>query len=664
MTLRTVRVPPEMSDVFAKAEAVVARYFAERRESPERGSIEISGERYVLVRAASLSVEFFALVRKLYGEGREREADEFARNILFDLSHAIGKSDARSFHARMNLVDSGARLSAGPVMFAYAGWASVEIQQAAFPFPSDDYEVMYDHHSSFEASAWLEAKAAPDFPVCVMSAGYSSGWCVESFGMDMVASEILCRACGDSVCRFVMAPANRIESLVERFRKPGSNRIPGSGAPRIHDLFARKRVEEELRRSRDELEQRVKERTAELERANELLKAEMAQRAAAERQLAQVQKLEAVGRLAAGVAHDFNNVLGVILGRSSMVQSRVPSSEPLWADMEAIRLACRQGASLTQHMISFSRGAPLDLQPVELNELVRVFSEELLPLIGGHIELDVALDEGALHVIADPAQVEQVLINLVVNARDAMPNGGKLSVRTGRVLLDHERAVTTATLSPGKYAVLTVRDSGTGMSPEVQPKIFDPFYSTKPPGQGTGLGLYTVYGIVQHSQGGIDLVSAEGAGSTFTVYLPICEGPVQRTAPRESSAKVLVCGDARILVVEDRAELRDTIEQGLVAAGYQVIAVGDPLMALKLVEAGELELDVLLTDIVMPKLGGRELAARIGAMRPRMRTVFMSGYESAPPGSVSERKASRAILRKPFSIAELTHTIQNVLDEP
>jgi signal transduction histidine kinase len=665
MALRTVRVPPELHDAFVEAEAVVARYFGKLVQDPERGSIEISGERYILVRAASLSVEFFALVRKLYGEGREREADEFARNILFDLSHAVAKSDASSFHSRMDVHDPVARLSAGPVLFAHAGWAFVDIKNFSIPLPDDGYALVFDHQSSFEAAAWLEAKAAPDFPVCVMSAGYSSGWSTESFGIELVASEILCRARGDSVCRFVMAPPSQIEAVVERHRTrlPPEGRTQSEGL-QTPDLFARKRVEEELRRSKGELEMRVKERTAELERANELLKQEVAQRAAAERQLVQVQKLEAVGRLAGGVAHDFNNLLGVILGRSSMVQSRLSPEDPLWEDMEAIRLACRQGASLTHHMISFSRGAPVDVRPLDLNELVHGFAAGILRLVGEDIELDVELDARPLYVLADHAQLEQILINLVVNARDAMPDGGKLTLRTSRSELAGETAVSTATLRPGEYAVLSVADTGTGMSSEAQSKIFDPFYSTKPSGQGTGLGLSTVYGIVQRSQGGIDLVSAPGAGATFTLFFPLCEAPLEYLAPRESRPKVLVQGDARILLVEDRTELRDTMEQGLVAAGYQVIAAGDPLMALALVETGGLELDVLVTDLVMPKLGGRELAARIAALRPDLRAVFISGYESEQPVLMKlPAREHRTELRKPFSIAALTHAIQCVLGE-
>ncbi|MHC4859109.1 MAG: V4R domain-containing protein, partial [Planctomycetota bacterium] len=206
MALRSVKVPEGFEPAFAKAEEVVARYFSARTDDPGSGTIEISGQRYVLVRAAALSVEFFALVRGLFGEGRETEANEFARNILFDLAHSIGMADAKSFHAKMDLEDPIERLSAGPIHFAHSGWAFVDISPESRPTPGDEYYLLYDHPYSFEADAWLESESRADFPVCIMNSGYSSGWCQESFGVSLVASEILCRAMGHESCRFIMAP--------------------------------------------------------------------------------------------------------------------------------------------------------------------------------------------------------------------------------------------------------------------------------------------------------------------------------------------------------------------------------------------------------------------------------------------------------------------------
>jgi PAS domain S-box-containing protein len=246
MSERTVRVPEEIEPIFARAEQVVAEYFGSLRQTPAEGTIEVLGERYVLVRAAALSVEFFTMVRSMFGLGRRAEADEFARNLLFDVSHAVGKSDARQFQDRMGLTDPIERLSAGPVHFAHTGWATVDISPESRPSPDDDYFLLYDHPYSFEADSWLRADRKADFPVCIMSAGYSSGWCEESFDMELVASEILCRAKGDSCCRFIMAPPGRIEEHIGRYVEARPELAVHMHAVKVPDFLVRKRMEEQL----------------------------------------------------------------------------------------------------------------------------------------------------------------------------------------------------------------------------------------------------------------------------------------------------------------------------------------------------------------------------------------------------------------------------------
>ncbi|MGK2856914.1 MAG: EAL domain-containing protein [Thermoanaerobaculia bacterium] len=280
--LEAVSVPPQFESIFLRAQQHVAAYFADRIENPRLSTILISGERYVLVRAASMSVEFFNLVRSLYSESGEKEARSVASNLLFDIAHAIGKADARTFHERMQVTDPVEKLSAGPIHFSYSGWAYVQISSESHPSPDEDFYLIYDHPFSFESDAWLMRKQRSDFPVCVMNAGYSSGWCEESFGLPLVAAEVECLAAGGPHCRFIMAPPSRIEAHLERYAHEHGTKtashLVSSRSVAIPEFFQRKRMEDELRRSRDDLELNVQERTAELI-------GEIAERRAAEAQL-------------------------------------------------------------------------------------------------------------------------------------------------------------------------------------------------------------------------------------------------------------------------------------------------------------------------------------------------------------------------------------------
>lgn len=264
MAPKTVKVPEYLEPLFTRAEALVSAYFRTRAEDPSQGKIEIGGERYVLIRAAALSVDFFDLVRKLYGPLRQREADDFARNILFDLAHALGKSDAECFQAKTCAREPVERLSAGPIHFSHLGWAFVQILPESHPSPDLDYYLIYDHPYSFEAEAWIQRQWKPDFAVCIMNAGYSSGWCEASFSLPLTASEVLCRAKGDPCCRFIMAPPFSIEEHVTRYLGGTLRAAHQQKSYIISDFFARKRAEEALREAHHELERKVEERTAEL----------------------------------------------------------------------------------------------------------------------------------------------------------------------------------------------------------------------------------------------------------------------------------------------------------------------------------------------------------------------------------------------------------------
>ncbi|HEY7513021.1 MAG TPA: PAS domain S-box protein, partial [Vicinamibacteria bacterium] len=273
--LRTVKVPAPFAPVFTAAQEYVSRYFRDRAENPEQGTISISGERYILVRAASMSVEFFDLVSSLYQDKGPEEARTVASNLLFDTAHAIGKADARTFREKMKVTDPIERLSAGPVHFAYAGWAFVDILPDSRPSPDEDFFLVYDHPFSFESHAWLSHDRTSPAPVCIMNAGYSSGWCEESFGLPLVAVETECLAASGERCRFIMAPPSRIEEHLQRFwRGTGEAEAPRRPTTvSVPEFFHRKRLEDDLRRQQEKLEERVRERTADLEATNERLRA-------------------------------------------------------------------------------------------------------------------------------------------------------------------------------------------------------------------------------------------------------------------------------------------------------------------------------------------------------------------------------------------------------
>ena len=614
--LKTVTVPSQMEPLFRHAEEVVSRYFRERQDRPEEGTIEIFGQRYVLVRAASLSVEFFSLVRDLYGGGRESEADAFARNLLFDLAHAIGKADAKAFHARMGLQDPVAKLSAGPVHFAHTGWAFVDISPESFPSPDENFYLLYDHPYSFESDAWVQAGKSLETPVCIMNAGYSSGWCEESFGLPLASVEVLCKAKGDSCCRFIMAPPARLEARIRAYSKAQPGLATRIKAAEIPDFFSRKRLEEELRRHRDELELRVEERTRQLEEVSERLR--------------RTQKFEALGRLAGGIAHDFSNLLTAMVGFAGLARIELPENHPAAEALDQLEATGLRAGELTRQLLAFSRRQVLQPVVLDLNTLLQGMAPLLKPLLGERVQLELVLGPGPLKVKADPSQMEQVVLNLAVNARDAMPGGGRLRIETVR---------------EGREVKLDVLDTGTGIPPEAITHLFEPFFTTKGRGQGTGLGLSTVYGIVEQSSGRIAVENEPGGGARARIHLPASDEPL--SAGNEAAVPIGATGKrvARILVVEDGDDVRSALLGALKSRGYEAVGAADPRRALDLEpELGHL--DLLVTDMVMPGMDGKQLADAFWNRRPDLAVLFMSGFTEA----LGEEDAHR-FLAKPFSLA-------------
>ncbi len=378
-----------------------------------------------------------------------------------------------------------------------------------------------------------------------------------------------------------------------------------------------------------------------------------------EEQLRQSQKMEAVGRLAGGIAHDFNNFLAVINGYTRMILDRLEPESPLVGDLETIDRAGRRAAGLTRQLLAFSRCQFLEPRILSLNEILTNIEDMLARLIGEDIELITELDPELACVQADPGQIEQVVVNLAVNARDAMPEGGRLIIRSRNIVRDPSDPGDQGRIDPGEYVLLSVADTGVGMDEKTRLRLFEPFFTTKEKGKGTGLGLSTVYGIIRQSEGHITVESAPGRGSVFQILLP-ARADQAAPPPQKSQPVGDVFGTETILLVEDEDLVRDYARRALELFGYRVLeaAAGDE--ALELYQREGEGIDLLLADVVMPRLSGPDLARRLQRIRPELKTIFMSGYDSRSTQTL--RELGEAFIAKPFSPQELGQKVREVLD--
>ncbi len=388
---------------------------------------------------------------------------------------------------------------------------------------------------------------------------------------------------------------------------------------------------------------------------------DVTQEVSLEEQFRQAQKMEAVGQLAGGVAHDFNNLLTIIQLSARLMGKQIHAEDPLQVQLERIQEACHRANELTKQLLTFSRQAPLETRRVDLNDSIREMSRMLPRLLGEDIELVLALSEDLWPVVGDANQLDQVLLNLAVNARDAMPQGGRLRIETANVVLDRAYTEHHFGVEPGEYVMLAVSDTGVGMSEEVKARIFEPFFTTKGSGQGTGLGLSTVYGIVKRHGGHIGVYSEVGQGSTFKVYLPRIQEEPRRPHKTSSVVSEPPRGTETILVVEDEATVREMITQILNAHGFRALTAADGPEALQLSREHQGPIHLLLTDLVMPSMSGVELAEQLRADRPELRVIYMSGY---PKDELMRRKLveeQAVFLIKPLTEETLIQTVQAVL---
>ena len=382
-----------------------------------------------------------------------------------------------------------------------------------------------------------------------------------------------------------------------------------------------------------------------------------------EEELRHSQKMEAVGRLAGGVAHDFNNLLTAIIGYAELISTRVSSNTLARQNADLIRKAGEQAAALTRQLLAFSRKQLLQPKVIDLNALVVEMEKLLRRVIGERFDLQSHPEAEIGRVKADPSQIEQVVLNLGVNARDAMPKGGKLIIRTENVHLDKKAAPQiSASLAAGDYVMLSVTDTGAGMDEETKAHIFEPFFTTKGPGKGTGLGLATVYGIVRQTGGGISVESEPGHGSTFRIYLPLVTAPLDFTkavtVPVEKSDNF-----ETVLVVEDEEIVRELVCEVLMEQGYNVICAADGLEALNVAENFDGTIHLLVTDVIMPHMNGHELAGKLSSVRPEMKVLYVSGYSDNDIGDHGVLDPRFELLQKPFTPQTLARKIRDVIHE-
>jgi PAS domain S-box-containing protein len=382
---------------------------------------------------------------------------------------------------------------------------------------------------------------------------------------------------------------------------------------------------------------------------------------ASQLQLQQSQKLEAIGQLAGGVAHDFNNMLTAIMGYTDLSLRRVGLENPIRRNLEETKKAAERAASLVRQLLAFSRKQILEPKVLDLNDVVKDMQKMLTRLIGENIKLATRLETDLGSVKADPCQVEQIIVNLVVNARDAMPRGGRVTIETANVSLDAQTAAKHVAVNQGEYVMLAVSDTGSGMDQETQARIFEPFFTTKEVGKGTGLGLSTVYGIVKQSGGNIWVYSEPGFGTVFKVYLPrIDDATANRIAGQEESNAPR--GTETILLVEDEDVVRGLTRKILMQAGYNVLDARSGDEAIRLCTAHAGSIDLLLTDVVMPEISGKEVADRLLELRPSIRVLFMSGYTDEAIVQHGVLDANVKFIQKPFTWLALTRKVREVLN--
>ena len=441
---------------------------------------------------------------------------------------------------------------------------------------------------------------------------------------------------------------------------PSPSQLKQANAALAGEIEVRRAAEVEVRRVNEELERRVASRTADYKKALEDLRGEMGRREDVEQQLVQSQKMEAIGRLAGGVAHDFNNLLTVILGYSEMLREHLKDDPTATDYVGEVLQASGRASELTNQLLAFSRRQVSVARVVDLNDIVCQIDKMLRRIIGEDIRLDIRLDPALPAVEVDPGHIDQVILNLAVNSRDAMPEGGQLTIETTHVDLTEHYAASHLLPVPGSYAVLTVSDTGTGMDAATRARIFEPFFTTKEQGKGSGLGLSIVYGIVKQNGGEILVYSEPGQGTVFRIYIPAAHSPAQPLPP---AGKKVVAEPATetILLVEDEDQVRTLTRAMLTRQGYRVFDFASASEALDFLRRQSHGIDLLLSDMVMPQMGGLELAREARSVSPGIKILLMSGYTETSLSGRGAIEAEAVFIQKPFTAASLQAKLREAL---
>jgi signal transduction histidine kinase/DNA-binding NarL/FixJ family response regulator len=616
----SVKVPPELAPLFGKTEENVKKYFSDITMDPSRGIIEINNERYVLIRASALSKDFLDSILSLYADRSETEAFNIGRDFLFDISHTLGMNDAKAFHVRMNMTDPLSKLSAGPLHFAYTGWAFVDILPESHPTPDDDYYLIYHHPFSFEADAWMKAGTLSKSAVCIMSAGYSSGWCEESFGIPLTAVEVSCRACEDDTCTFIMSPPHMIEKHIQQFAKTQHKNHLKKVKQEIPTYFLRKTVEEQMEKAR--------------------LMAEESSKAKSD--------------FVANMSHELRTPLSAILGFTELLKNTKLNAR----QNEYLEAICASGSNLLSTINDIMDLSKLEAKKISL-ESATLQLPELLQSIEGMLAAKVThkklkykttIADKALHtpLLSDSARLTQILLNVIGNAIK-FTEKGHISISC-EVIEETPQAL---------QVQFRIRDTGIGIPADKQQTIFERFSQADTTISrkygGTGLGLAITRELVELMGGTITLSGTVRKGSEFIVQLPFLKA-TGKVKPKPVKAAVMNGQGVHVLVVEDNVLNQKMTRIMLANNGFTVSGADSGPKAISFLKKNKV--DLILMDIQIPGMDGYLTTQKIRkSLQLQIPVIAITAHAFNGEKEKCLAAGMNAYLPKPFRENELLNTI-------